>query len=343
MLKCINTKNKTPLTILDPQWRMRLPELRNLDNLDCLVCPICYQPVRLKAGKVYCWHFAHKHLQNCPLQIESPQLIQARSILYEWLINHYSAEKVTVEKIIPEAPLPRPIDCWVDDDQGTFLYWIFDTRRSPVERKKLKDLFFSLDVHIQPLFTLTMLHPDQIDSSKLFLTTTERDFMQASVFDELIRGYVFTPGKSIHYINPNLPSLITYRNLHMVHSPQKFSGRRFETALINVVPIRGTGEFAHPDEQDNLEKHQVKTKIRLDKQQRIFSQFFKQSAQINKNNLPGSIRNHQKTIDQQNLSRSTSFSKSGVCKICSTLTSDWITFDGKTGTWICRNCYNREK
>jgi hypothetical protein len=343
MLKCFNTKNMTMLTILDPLWRRSLFELRALDRLDCLVCPVCNQPVRLRAGNVKCWHFAHKHLQNCPLQIESPQLLQARSFLYNWLINHYGVEKVTVEKLVPEIPFPRPIDCWVDDHQGSFYYWIFDTRRPPTERKLLKESFLSLGLHMQPIFTSTMHHPDPADSSKLYLTTTERDFMQASVFDELIRGYIFTPGKSLHYFDHNRPSIITYRNLHLVHSPQVFSGRIIETALNKVFPMKQTGEFAHPQEQIHLEKRQVESIKRLEKQQRILPQLLRKTNHIEKVDLPDSTSNLQKTTDQHDTVMSAPFSKPSVCKICGAFTSNWVTFDGKSGTCICRNCYNIEK
>ena len=38
---------------------------------------------QVRAGEIKRWHFAHKHLQDCPLQHESPQILQARALLYQ--------------------------------------------------------------------------------------------------------------------------------------------------------------------------------------------------------------------------------------------------------------------
>ena len=161
MLKCINQESKEFVIILDPRWKARLRELRKLDDQNRLVCPVCHQPVRLRTGNIRIWHFAHKHLKNCPLQFEPPQLIQTRAALYEWLLNYFPAENVTVEKIIPDLPFPRHIDCWVDLEPVSMIYWIIDSRRPPVERAQLQDALDASGLHTHTLFTSTMLHPDE--------------------------------------------------------------------------------------------------------------------------------------------------------------------------------------
>lgn len=340
MLKCINTQTSEFIIIIDPQWKGRILELRALDSQNRLVCPGCHQPVRTRAGKVKCWHFAHKHLQNCPFQYESIQLLQTRAALYEWLLEHYSAAQITVEKLIPDLGFPRHVDCWVDLEQGSILYWILDTRRPPEERNSLREALRNSGAHTHTLFTSSMLHLDEHESQHLFLTTTEREFMEQSSFDELVKGYAYSPGKTLHYLNIDDKTLITYRNLHMIHSPQKFSGYRIVTPLSKVVPSLESGEFVLPGEADRLVRLQSESHQLLEKQQRTLPRLFKKT-----NPSPidiGSSREPPPTTPTPSLKDEYNpFSKIAVCKVCGTRTSDWITYEGKTGTCLCRNCYNK--
>ena len=341
MLKCINANSSEFIVILDPHWRGHLSELRELDIQDRLVCPSCHQPVRTRAGKIKRWHFAHKHLQNCPFQNESLLLLQTRAALYEWLLDHYGADKVTVEKIMPDLPFPRHIDCWVEQEQGPVLYWIFDTRRPPEERKKIQEGFKTPGLHPHSLFTTSMLNPDEHEPLHLYLTTTEREFMQLSPFDELVRGYTFTPGKTLHYLDADANTLISYRNLHLVHPPQEFSGSRLATSLEKVHPVPETGEFVHPGEQDRLVKYQAEAQKRQEKQQRTLPYLLKQSNRPSSEQESTPAMPSPTTHKPSPEAQSSPFSKAGVCKVCSISTYDWITYDGKTGTCLCRNCYNK--
>src|SRR5690606_10829678 len=110
------------IVVLEPAWGERLNSLRNWGERDVLVCQECQQPVRVRAGQVRAWHFAHKHRQDCPIGHESSQLLQATAILYRWLVSKFGPERVTVEKRMEGTDLPRPVDCWVNGEQG-FAYW----------------------------------------------------------------------------------------------------------------------------------------------------------------------------------------------------------------------------
>ena len=110
MFKALHRPSGEEIVILEPRWRRQLDTLRLLDAQDDLVCQGCLQPVRVRAGEVKRWHFAHKHLQNCPYEFESPVLLQCRAVLYEWLVSQLGEDVVTLEK---KSPLPRPVDCWV--------------------------------------------------------------------------------------------------------------------------------------------------------------------------------------------------------------------------------------
>ena len=134
MFKALHTTTGEEIIILEPRWRRQIEFLRSLDTQDDLVCQGCLQPVRVRAGDVKRWHFAHKHLQNCPYESESPILLQARAVLYEWLVGQLGEDVVTLEK---QSALPRPVDCWVNSAAGAIGYWIIDTRMPPDERQSL--------------------------------------------------------------------------------------------------------------------------------------------------------------------------------------------------------------
>src|SRR4030042_3577194 len=113
MFKALHRLNGEEIVTLEPRWRRQLDTLRLLDAQDDLVCQGCLQPVRVRAGEVKRWHFAHKHLQNCPYEFESPVLLQCRAVLYEWLAARLGGEAVTLEK---KATLPRPVDCLANSE-----------------------------------------------------------------------------------------------------------------------------------------------------------------------------------------------------------------------------------
>ena len=104
MYQVIHQPSGQEINILAVLWARQIDYLRSLDKKDALVCPACEQPVRVRAGKFKRHHFAHKHLENCPFQKESPELLQARAVLYHWLTEKFGTEAVSIEKQIP-API----------------------------------------------------------------------------------------------------------------------------------------------------------------------------------------------------------------------------------------------
>jgi len=342
MLKCINQDSKEFIIILDPRWKARLHDLRKLDDQNQLVCPVCHQPVRLRTGNIRIWHFAHKHLKNCPLQFESPQLIQTRAALYEWLLFYFPATNVTVEKTIPDLPFPRHIDCWVDQEPVSVIYWVIDSRRPPAERTQLQEAIKASGLQTHTLFTSTMFHPDEFNPQNIFLTTTERAFMTSSQFDQSIRGFTLSQGKSLHYLDASNRTLITYRNLHLVHPPQEYTGFTITTPLANVTPFSSNAEFVHPGEEQKLQKIQAETLKLYEKQQRTLPSLLKKTPQIQNEEWPPKppVINLE-TYSDQHKDRNP-FDKTASCCVCGNMTSDWITYDGKTGICLCRSCYNKQ-
>ncbi len=117
----MNGQDGQELLLLDSHWEHDIESLRALDQHDLLVCQGCKQPVRVRAGEIRRWHFAHKQLLTCTYGRESPALLTARAVLYDWLVSKFG-EKVTVEKKVDDNSCSRPVDCWVERDTGAFAY-----------------------------------------------------------------------------------------------------------------------------------------------------------------------------------------------------------------------------
>ena len=334
MYKALHLPSGQEIISLDPRWKSQVTYLRSLDQCNALVCPGCQQPVRLRAGKIKRWHFAHMHLQNCPFERESPALLSARAVLYHRLIETFEVENVTVEKNPEISDLPRAIDCWVENDDLHLAYWIFDRRMPPNERKHLKLSVEKLGVPIQWIFITELLHEDsELASNRLCLTTTERAFLQMSAFDQAWQTHFEQLGKSLHYLDTEQETLITYRNLNVIHAPQVYAGTRLVHPLREILVDTDNGEFIHPGETERLQKRRSEIEaqaeaaaLRLQKAQDFFRR--------------GSLANAG-TPFLKNKPGNQPYERLGTCRICGKQTTDWITYFGQTKECICRECNDR--
>ncbi len=343
MFKALNTIDQSEIVILDTQWESQLGILRSLDVQNALTCQGCRQSVRVRAGEVRRWHFAHKHLQNCPYENESPNLLETRAVLYKWLVAKFGQEFVTLEKELRGTRLPRHVDCWVNKEGQQIAYWIFDTRLPPETRDALQITFNKSRVHINWVFVSEMLREDRETQGNLHLSTTEREFIQRSDYDEPHSPSGSYVQGSLHYVDPSAESLTTFRALRLVHDPQLYSGCKRSSPLSSVLVLGSTGEFVHPDEHEALaalrelqatsegqtsaiEDHGRKW---LAEHRPVFSLPPGQGEllhrgppdEINKETQPRSI-----PIDE------------GVCVHCGKVTTDWWSFDGATKKCRCREC-----
>src|SRR4051794_25613367 len=88
---------------------------------------------------------------------------------------------------------------------------------------------------------------EQEEPGHVTLTTTERDLMTASRYDAIYeprRGR----GRSLHYLDGSSATLISFRGLHLVHSPHPFAGHKITHSLRDMQILRQSGGFVHPDE-----------------------------------------------------------------------------------------------
>lgn len=355
MYKAIHQKSSEEIIILDPSWdRESISVLRGWDQNDLLVCQECQQPVRVRAGQVRIWHFAHKHLNNCPAGNESPQLLQARVILYQWLISKFGSERVTLEKKLPETSLPRPIDCWVMGKEASdpIAYWIFDTGLQPKSRQAIQSALASPNISTNWLFLAAMLRPDGEDDAAIHLTTTEREFMSQSEYNRLARRHLFEAiGNTLHYLDHETSLLTTYRGLRLIHSPQVYQGGSITHPLEEVLVSPKNGEFVHPGEYEQLQAYKKKEAEESEERKVKEQQLLEKLRQVK----PKEAKPEQFTVrENQSLPVSDSLRQQqtapnaatppqpqvqkAICEFCGQYTDDWWYFDGEKQTCRCKSC-----
>lgn len=358
MYKSIDVRNGNEVIILDSKWLRDIESLRVLDRQDFLVCQGCSQPVRVRAGEERRPHFAHKHLLNCSYIDESATLRYARAVLYEWLVARFGS-KVSIEKKI-DGELFRPIDCWLEIDTKVFGYWIFDTTLKPEKREQIKRGFVTLTAKANFIFTANMLRKEKDSPDHVLLTTTEREFMQKSDYDDVMKRGVLA-GQSLHYLDADNKKLLTFRDLRLIHQPQVYEGYPLTSDLDRVLISTQNGEFVHQRENEILEHEkaeqeelEVLEEKRKGKQQLgLFQAFQKPEVSQPIEYVPqfqNPVIDHQQTemnssSQGQGVKPSIydSPQKDGTCVFCGEKTTEWWFHDGKTGQCKCKACLRKGK
>jgi hypothetical protein len=333
MFKALNLQTDEEVIILSPGWKNRIPLLRSLAHQDLLACPACQQPVRVKAGRYKRPHFAHKHLENCPYQSESPLLVNCRALLYEWLVSQFGGDRVNLEVNLAHPTLQRPADCVVSAEPRPFVYWIIERRLPPHERDALQEYVDQGTTIMNWIFVSDMLHTDRTPN-RLFLTTTERAFMSHSCYDEIYMPSANYPGVSLHYLDADNKGLTTYRGLRLVHPPQVYKGEieRHPLSIVRVSQL--TGEPVHPQETERLASKEAE-RLRHDKMVQDASGRFQA-------HYPRRWADQRQQIEEQPSPASDPFTqREAVCMFCGTKTSDWWYLNPADGKCKCRACLRK--
>ncbi len=358
MFKAQRGFTQEDIIILDPCWTWENIELlRQHGRDDELICPVCKQPVLVRAGQKKRWHFAHKDLTSCPLKNESPNVLQARMLLYSWLRSKLG-EKVTIEKHFEESDLPRPIDCYVDFPNGLKIgYWILE--KGIRERLSLQYELSNLGIDIVWVPLTGMLKEDDQDQETAYLTPTERDIIFSSEYNQLYSSN----NRSLSYLDVEEKTILTLRGLKCIHSPQKFYFcSKLETKLGQALFSPQTGEFVHPGEHEQLEKLQRELKEQertraLEAQRRSEEeQKRKQELAEQLKRIASQPRNPQAWDIEKPLPRITLVpplqnlppkkkkdanpynnyhGKVYTCTVCGKTTTSWTTLDLSNNTCVC--------
>jgi len=335
MYKALHTPSDQEIVLLDRRWAAQVDYLRDLDRKDALVCPGCRQPVRVRAGRFRRWHFAHKHLANCPYARESPTLLGMRAALYDWLVSGFGEEAVSIEVMPESVKFIRPVDCWVRTGEASFATWLLDRRTPPDERQALAVGFQKLGIPVQVVLAAGMLRPDPSPyQPRLYLTTTERAFLHTTAFDSAWQTHFEQLGGSLHYLDAEQGTLTTYRNLLVFHAPQLYSGTRLQHPLAEVEADPANGAFIHPGEveqqrvrQAALSEQQRKAQERLHKAEDFFAAKTGKTPSL--------------AFPQAPAEAHIPFRREVPCRVCGQVTADWVQYDGVSGTCVCRECQKR--
>ncbi len=327
MFKCLNKSTGREVVILDPEWTAEaaIGNLREAGRLDQLACQGCRQSVRIRAGEERRPHFAHKHLSDdCVYEDESSDLRSTRAVLYEWLVSKYG-DAVTIEKKFDDEGLLRPVDCWVEKGSKIFAYWIFASGMKPEDRDWLKYVTFAHEENVNWLFTSGMMKIDTENPRRLSLTTTERDFMKPSAYDDELEGKSYNADvkQSLHYLNADSRTLTTYRNLLPFHKPQVYAGDKRTSSLSELMISPANGEFVHPGEHEMLLEQR------------------KEAAALKAMRKEIEARRHEQHMNpSQELVHPAPApnAKEGTCIHCGKRTTDYWYFDGATGECECNDC-----
>lgn len=261
MFKAINRETGEGVILLAARWSGEEATLRALCQQDVLVCQECRQPVRARLGEVRRWHFAHKSRLTCALTSESPALLQARAALYLWLVGTFGEEDVGIEQRLPGTALPRPIDCvvWTDDRQ--FAFWVADKELRPAQRGVIQRTVEDSGLILRWIFTSRLCvavdaaqegRATQGGKEELVLSTMLRELAHASAYNRLVPPHSGSGGTSLHFLDPEASTVITYRGLRNTHGPQVFTGQRVEAPLPEMRMRRRSRKLVHPGEHERL-------------------------------------------------------------------------------------------
>ena len=361
MYKAIQAQTGDEIIILHPAWRGRVVALREMDHADLLVCQGCGQPLRVKAGEVKRPHFAHKHLKACSLGSETPELLLARGVLYDFLLA-YLGDGVSLEHMPSGAELPRAVDCWVETPNGQLAYWLVESGIKIEAREHIKKTLNQAGIHPTWIMLNGMLHEEKKLFDSLLLTPTERVFLQVTPFDQALAG-AGTPGPSLNYLDAENELLITYRNLSLHHRPNWFKGLKKSTPLAQVYVDRRAGHLIHPGEEQRLISFQKQQQRLAEKRQQFNQRLSRwtshsagkndfeipmdaaqdESAPVDERPFTGNPQSSAKSgwgIARQPLQPAPASPEALECAECGQVTSDyWMVFyQGDRKLCRCRTC-----
>lgn len=354
------------IIILDPVWSGEsIESLRQQGREGKLICHVCKQPVLVRAGEKRRWHFAHKDLTNCPLKNESPLVLQAKVLLYNWLKSKLGP-KVTIEKHFPGTDLLRPIDCYAELLNGQKIgYWILE--KGIRNRWAIQCALSSLGISTVWVPLVSILREDDIEQNSAHLTPTERDIAFSSNYSQLYSDF----DKSLSYLDVERKEVLTIRGLRCIHSPQKYKfAFKLATDLDQMLFHPQTGELVHPCEHEGLqelrreieeqeriraikelesqEQERAHQKKLAERQKDVLSRPFNQKRQ-GKRYDPKPSAAYTKVRKEENVSSMHSaaynhLNETYPCQVCGEMTVNWTFLDLGSKTCICsRECLKRSR
>jgi hypothetical protein len=332
MFKSRDTTTGLFVVSLEARDAEEIRTLRRKGREGTLQCQTCREPVLLKAGPVRRPHFAHRTLANCPTSGVSSEVLEARAVLYEWLRSKFG-EGVTLEKTLDDASLPRPIDGWAERDGRRYAWWLVDRRLPPEARVAIEEAVRVAGGTLAWVFLAGMLRRTGPRSPRLLLSTTERDSLRSSEFDEVHGTGV---AGSLHYLDSAAGTLTTFRTLSCVHVPQTYAGVELQSPLAEVRIHPTTGEFVHPGEYDRvreLRKRRERDRHRAVRPRSTWEPLVPGAGS------PGGPGPEPPPPEEPEVPQDDAH----PCEECGQVTTSWWFYDGNTGFCRCHDCARKRR
>jgi hypothetical protein len=155
MFVALRTTDRSRVTSLAVQWDGQLDALQELAAGGQLVCPGCEQLLWLRIGLKRRRLFAHRQLADCPLAHQSPEVLEVKAQLYQWLESKYP-DKVHLDLPLGVPGWDKLLDLLVEATPSRkFTYWAFDRQR----RARYPILAYQSlpDVHVHFIHTQSAL------------------------------------------------------------------------------------------------------------------------------------------------------------------------------------------
>jgi len=268
---------RTRLNLLifqERQDRSKIESIREECRQEEWICEDCSEPVTVRAGEIYRWHFAHQRKSDCPRQNESHQLLTLRAALFGWLERKFPG-RVEIEYRVKDGNLARPIDCWIrESDSGPswpIAYWIHEKGiRGAHDQVALADQLRRLTPNVNFVFDHRRLPNGESSESavpkwfgegkRYSLSPTERGMIQATAYDQI---YAEQSEGSLHYLEPKGEGrLTTLRAIRALHGTQVFGAVPIDSALPELQIHPKTGEPVHCGEYERLQEYRAAAKGR---------------------------------------------------------------------------------
>ncbi|MFO1490192.1 MAG: competence protein CoiA family protein [Kiritimatiellia bacterium] len=250
----------------DEVWSRRPGELREWAREGRLVCHVCRKSTRFRAGDKRRPHFAHLRKSDCPLGKQSPEVLEAKALVFEWLRAKQRKKDGVLIQVDMDEPVPGRGDLRADVLARThkgfvFAYWFFDRQQRNRERwlQLRSETFRAHFIHLTS--TLVLKEPHYIE-----LTASQRDFIACpSRYDPCVGG---NEGDHLTFLNPDTGQVSIYRRLFCDHPPALFRwGVLRQTPLANALLCPNTGEIVAEADIQALQEHARKEKERLQREE----------------------------------------------------------------------------
>jgi hypothetical protein len=339
--KAVHREHGGEILALHPAWRERQDELRRMCLAEDVVCSGCRQVVNLRAGERKRPHFAHCHLIGCDLASESPYRLEARALLYEWLITQ-AAGNVEIEVTLPGAP--RAADAVVTLVSGKVVFWVIDRLLKFETRAELKNVFAVNNLKVIWILSANLLRPDSNQAAWILLSPCERDCLRQTTYDEIGRENRLLAdqlGSSLHYLDITAETLIIYRSLERYHAPNVYGGRR-EVWPLAQIAIDPAGDLYCPGEEREA---LISRGARVKQMERVHEWLApkQKAAAVRQPGLAEAAENPPMSQKSLPRSRGALGREWVVCIFCGERTQDWWAVWSEDGERLgkCRPCLEK--